>query len=77
MKTPQIITDARSVVDAIGRKHLEDTLRTTPQNISNWIAKDEFPPDLFVVMSKMLIESGCHADPRLWGQKKTHRGEAA
>jgi hypothetical protein len=71
------LSDARSVVEALGRKSLQDRVQTTSQNITNWIARGWFPPELMTVMTRMLKSAGHRAPPRLWRQTKTHGGNEA
>jgi len=66
----EILTTHRAVVDELGG--VEAVIKLTGVKsdtvVYNWMARQKFPPELYVLMSRALVGVGKTAPPSLWGQ---------
>lgn len=61
------LTTVADVVDALGGNAAVARMTgRTPNAVTNWRARLNFPPDTFVALTAALAEAGCVAPASLW-----------
>lgn len=61
------LQDTNQVIKALGgRSQVASLTNRTTQAVTNWKARQVFPPDTFVILTEALAEKGLKAPVSLW-----------
>ena len=71
MSEPKLLNTVEDVISALGGLGATQKLTQAAsyQVVQNWRMREQFPANLYVVMTEALRELGYTAPERLWGQK--------